>query len=307
MLGGGTSTRDVRYSSYTWEVDYRQDFARWFAGSVAYLNEGHIPNHHRDGTAFQLWGSLPLFDDRVFLSAGVGPYYFYDTQPLGGGGSADVHGTAALYSVSAVAYLTDRWFIKGTLNRIATHRDVQTNTAAAGLGFWFGQGSRPMSGRLGDKPGESSYVTPNEIAFFGGQSVVNTLFSPKAFAYAGEYRRGVVPHIDWTLSAIHEGDPRIVRRDGVATQAWVVNTFFRERVCVGIGVGPYLYIDRRHPNPRTRITPAAAAPLVSLTAAISLSDHWLVRAIFDRVTSNYNRDSDIFLVGLGYRWGAASR
>jgi len=27
-----------------------------------------------------------------------------------------------------------------------------------------------------------------------------------------------------------------------------------------------------------------------------------MRAVFDRVTSSYNRDSDIFLLGLGYRW-----
>jgi hypothetical protein len=35
---------------------------------------------------------------------------------------------------------------------------------------------------------------------------------------------------------------------------------------------------------------------------VRLSEHWIIRAVFDRVTSSYNRDSDIFLVGLGYRW-----
>lgn len=33
-----------------------------------------------------------------------------------------------------------------------------------------------------------------------------------------------------------------------------------------------------------------------------LTEHWIGRFVFDRVTSNYNRDSDIFLVGLGYSW-----
>jgi hypothetical protein len=27
-----------------------------------------------------------------------------------------------------------------------------------------------------------------------------------------------------------------------------------------------------------------------------------MRMVFDRVTSSYNRDADIFLLGLGYRW-----
>jgi len=306
ILGGGIGTRDARFSSTSWQVDYRQDFARWFGGSVAYLNEGHFPDHHRDGTAFQLWGGLPLFDGRLTLSAGVGAYYFYDTQPLAGGDSLDVHGTAPIYSLTAMAYLSDRWFLKGALNRIAPHNDVQTNMAVVGLGYWFGRGDRPTAGKLGDAPPEHDYVTGNELTLFGGQSVVNTFLDQKAIAYAGEYRHGLFPHVDITASAIHEGDPRVVRRDGVAAQLWAVNTFFHERVSVGVGLGPYLYIDHRHPTPRTRISPAVAAPLVSLTMAARLSDHWLVRAVFDRVTSNYNRDSDIFLVGLGYSWGGKS-
>ena len=49
-------------------------------------------------------------------------------------------------------------------------------------------------------------------------------------------------------------------------------------------------------------TPAAIAPLLSLTIARRLSEHFIARMIWDRVTSNYNRDSDIFLIGLGYSW-----
>jgi hypothetical protein len=49
--------------------------------------------------------------------------------------------------------------------------------------------------------------------------------------------------------------------------------------------------------------PAAIAPLASLTFSVRLSEQWTVRTVFDRVTTSYNRDSDIFLLGLGYRWG----
>jgi hypothetical protein len=48
--------------------------------------------------------------------------------------------------------------------------------------------------------------------------------------------------------------------------------------------------------------PAAIAPLASLTIARKLSDHWITRVVWDRVISNYNRDSDIFLIALGYYW-----
>jgi hypothetical protein len=306
VLGGGTSARDVHFSSYVYQVDYRQDFTRNFAASFAYINKGHIPGHHRDGDAFQAWFRLPLFKGQLALSAGAGSYFYYDTQP-GAGDGIDVHGTAPIYSLSANLTLAHRWFLKGTLNRISPRGDVKTNTTAVGLGYWFGRERKPTTGKLGDAPDEYAYVTPDELTVFGGQSIVNTLFSQHAWAGAIEYRHGFRPHLDWTLTGISEGYPKITRRDGVATQLWGVNTFFADKVFVGAGLGPYFYIDRRHPQPHTVTNPAAAAPLVSLTAATKLSEHWIARLTFNRVTSSYNRDADILLAGIGYTWGDRTR
>jgi hypothetical protein len=131
---------------------------------------------------------------------------------------------------------------------------------------------------------------------------VNTLFSESARAYAGEYRRGVFPHVDWTAAAIYEGDPKIIRRSGIATQLWFVNTFFNNRIAVGGGLGPYIYIDHKHPRDPSQKIPAAIAPLASLTFSVRLSESCIMRLIFDRVVTSYNRDADIILLGLGYRW-----
>ena len=62
------------------------------------------------------------------------------------------------------------------------------------------------------------------------------------------------------------------------------------------------FIDRRHPMSMLRGTSAAIAPLVSLTIARRLSENIDARLIWDRVTSSYNRDADIFLLGLGFSW-----
>jgi hypothetical protein len=307
LLGGTMSTHDGRFSTYSFQLDYRQNVTRYTAGSIAYINEGHIPNHHRDGTAFQAWGRLPLLHDQLALAAGVGGYFFYDTQPVSRVDSADIHGTAPIYSLSATWYLHGRWSLRGQLNRIAPAHGIQTTTAVFGAGYWFGQDRKPTKDKLGDAPALYSYVTENQVTVYGGKSIVNTLFSETGTAWAAEFRRGVIPHVDWTVTGIHEGDPRIVRRNGVATQGWLVNTFYNERVSVGIGLGPYLYIDRRHPEGLTPWSPAAAAALVSLTGSVRLDDHWLVRLLFNRVTTDYNRDSDVLLVGLGYRWGARDR
>ncbi len=301
-LGGLLPATSTERSSYTWQVDYRQDFYRNFAGSIAYVNEGHLRAHHRDGTAWEAWGLLPLFKDRFSISAGAGAYYYFDTQPLPGGNTADVHGTALIYSLSATAYLSDRWFGRVMFNHISPANDVKVSTVTVGAGFWFGRDKKPTPGKLGDSPEEYNYVTENELTAFGGQSVVNTFLSQKARAYAGEYRRGVLPHVDWTASAIYEGDPAIIRRSGAATQLWFVNTFFNERISLGGGLGPYFFLDHKHPTTLAQRIPGAVAPLASLTLAVRLSEHWNVRMVFDRVMSNYNRDSDIFLLGLGYRW-----
>ena len=79
FLAGLLPETSTERSSYTWQVDYRQDFYRNFAGSIAYINEGHLRRHHRDGTAWEVWGRLPLFQDRFSVSLGLGGYYFYDT------------------------------------------------------------------------------------------------------------------------------------------------------------------------------------------------------------------------------------
>ncbi|MBW8781607.1 MAG: hypothetical protein JF599_06945 [Verrucomicrobia bacterium] len=301
FLAGTMGKGDFDETSYSWQVDYRQDIYRNLAASVAYLNEGHVLDHHRDGTAWELWGNLPFCNDRIALSLGGGVYYFYDTQPFGAG-TQNVHGAAPIFSFSATGYFTDRVFCRLMVNHVAPTNDFHSTTAAVGIGVWFGPHKRPRGPEPSKDPAEpDDYVTEPQLTVFGGQSVVNTFLSEKAIAGAIEYRQGILPHVDGTVSGIYEGDPKIIRRSGAAAQLWAVNAFYDNRISVGVGIGPYVYIDRRD-SQASGSNPAAVAPLVSLTFAVRLSEHWLARLVFDRVTSSYNRDSDIFLAGVGYSW-----
>ena len=146
LLGGGMNTGDFKYSSYSWQVDYRQDFTRNVAASVAYINEGHVPGHHRDGTAFEAWARLPFATNRFTVSLGLGAYYYYDTQWLPSGETANIHGTAPIFSVAASGRLWDRWLFRAMLNRTNPAHQMKVNTAVAGVGYWFGQ----EHGQLGD-------------------------------------------------------------------------------------------------------------------------------------------------------------
>ena len=302
LLGGILPETAAERSSYTYQVDYRQDFHRNFAASIGYVNEGHLRRHHRDGTAAQAWGRLPFFNHRMSVSFGVGAYYYFDTQPLPNGDTVNIHGTSPIYSLAATGYFSGRVFYRVLFNRITPNHQINVNTLMVGAGVWLGREKRPTPGKLGDSPEQYRYVTDNELTLFGGQSVVNTFLSQSARAYGGDYRRGLVPHLDWTVSAIYEGDPEIIRRNGLATQLWFVNTFFHERITVGAGLGPYIYLDQKDPAQAGQRNPAAVAPLASLTFAVRLSEHWIARLVFHRVASSYHRDADIFLLGLGYRW-----
>src|SRR5579859_7548399 len=75
FLGGLLPQTDTERSSYTWQVDYRQNLTQNFAASIAYINEGHLRAHHRDGTAGEAWLHLPLFKEKFSLAVGAGGYY----------------------------------------------------------------------------------------------------------------------------------------------------------------------------------------------------------------------------------------
>ena len=97
--------------------------------------------------------------------------------------------------------------------------------------------------------------------------------------------------------------PRLVRRTGIAAQIWGVREVLAsDRLVLGIGFGPYLVIDKDH-------TPASGEGggsnfswIVTATAAYRLSRHWNARVSWNRINTDYNRDTDVILFGAGYRF-----
>lgn len=301
VSGGILAPSSVGDSSYTWQIEYRQDVLRHFSASAAWLNEGHLADHHRDGTAWQGWLNFPFWRDRVALSVGAGAYFYFDTRPRPGGDTADVHGVAPIYSGSATFYVSDRGFIRVGASRISATESTKVTTGTIGVGYWLGADSRPVRLRRSVTPAPARAVTDQEFTAFAGESVVNTFFSENALAAAVEYRRGLARHLDWTATYLNEGDPQIIRRNGFATQIWPVAAFLNETITLGFGVGPYFYFERKAATARPRQRPGIA-PLLSPTLSLRLNKSWLVRLVWDRVMTDYDRDADVFLLGVGRRW-----
>lgn len=296
LLAGTLRAADAPHS-YSWELDYRQSLSEHTAFSLSWLNEGHIPHNHRDGQSAQFWLQTQALDRHLSLAAGVGPYVYYNTTGIGTQYS-DKHGLGALSSLAATYYTDDGWIYQARLNHVATHNSFNTTALLAGIGY---QLERPAaSGTPTVSPPQIGKTTTNQITLFLGQTIVNSFDSQHDSARAIEFRHGVSPHFDWSISWLNEGDARLIRRDGVIGQAWLVHEFFDKRLALGAGVGPYFSIDRyRAPQPGEASNTTVSA-VVTATAAIQLRPQLYLRTSWNRIASTYNRDTDVILMGLGY-------
>ena len=142
----------------------------------------------------------------------------------------------------------------------------------------------------------------NEIAVHGGNTVVNSFHSELSKAASVEYRRAIGRYLDASLAFVNEGDSRVVRRNGFITQLWAARSFLDEHLVLGIGGGAYVAVDqRRVPKPNEK-TKELLAGIVTMRAALRFAGRWEIPAQWNRVVTKYSRDTDVFLIGVGYRF-----
>ena len=148
-----------------------------------------------------------------------------------------------MVSLAATTYLYDRVYLRFMFNRIMPSHDIRMNSLIAGLGFRLGTGDRPVP--LTSEEPVDRETTPNEPTLSYGQSTVNTFRSETAAAV--QFRHGSFPYLDAAVRWIYGGDPKIIRRNGVAAQSCPVNTFLigNQHSGVGMGLGTHGYIDRK--------------------------------------------------------------
>jgi hypothetical protein len=288
-------------NSISWEATYREGLGRYAAWSFSWLNEGHIPDHHRDGQAFQVWGRVPLWNDRLELSAGAGPYRYFDTTAAQAGADySNTHGWGILWSTRAAWYFDKRWIAQIQLNRAEIFGGRDTTALLFGVGYELDGNDEP--GPRAHAIPRTTNVTNNEVTVLLGETVLNSFTSQSALAASVEYRRGLWRYVDVTASYIHEGGDVQPRRDGAAFQVWATRAFFDDRLTLSAGVGPYIAITQNDNVPENQTGDGRISGLVSVSASYRLGGHWLARATWNRVVTRYNRDTDVIEAGLGLRF-----
>jgi hypothetical protein len=201
---GGTKETGSQYSSFAYQVEYREGFGENAAVSVSYLNEGHLPNHHRDGLApLTLWGRVNLLDRRLSLAVGAGPYLYADTTQTPDGVPIDKHGVGGILGASATWYMESGLLFQARVNWVMTKDSIDTVTAVAGIGFQLDTPHKV--GPLPRPPSQREKTTNNELTLFLGQTIVNNPGSPKSMAWCAEYRRGLFPYLDVTAAWLSAG------------------------------------------------------------------------------------------------------
>lgn len=301
FLGGVVQERDSRDRSYSWAVQYLHDLNEHWAVSLSWLNEGHFEHHHRDGHTLQFWARTKPLWKRVVLAAGIGPCQYYDTKLAWEGASyVDSHGWGAIASLSATWRMDNRWLFSVQSNFIETSRSLDTFSMLAGIGYQL-EAPRSPDQTLPSAP-KTEDTTPNEITFLGGQTIVNSRDSENVTSWMVEYRRSLGRYLDWTIGWLNEGNPGPIRRYGLITQLCLVRLFFDDRLTLGVGAGPYVALDEyRKPESGGDDEPTVAG-LITLSAAYQFRPPWSIRISWNRIVTNYNRDTDVLLAGIGFRF-----
>jgi len=299
-LGGATEGIDTGDGSYAWQAAFRYDFLRNFAASVSWINEGHLNEHKRDGVAVQGWGRAPLLDNRLSIGIGAGFYQYFDTRLLPAGNHENVHGLAPVYSITATFYTETPWFAQVAVNHIHPESDANSNTYLVGAGYRLWKEAAPPSvpGK-GERP---AMTTGYEVMPFFGQVVVNRPENDPGIGAGVEFRMGIDEHLDWTVTWLREEVSGTLDRTGLGTQIWLVDAFLARRITLGFGAGLYSFVDFEAPPDSAGDRSLDIAGLLTVTTSYRFSEHWFARFNWNRVMSNDNRDSDVFVLGVGYRW-----
>jgi hypothetical protein len=112
-LGGVLKDQDSAAHTFTWEMEYLHSLGEYAAVSAAWINEGHLPGHHRDGAIGQVWLRTAVFDRRLRLAAGIGPYAYFDTVPTTtSDGSHDDHGIGVIATAAATWRFDGPWSLQ---------------------------------------------------------------------------------------------------------------------------------------------------------------------------------------------------
>ncbi len=299
-LGGLVSSSGN--NAIDWQISYEESISEHFAYSVSWLNEGHLTHHHRDGPICQLWGRTSLLDDSLTLSAGVGPYLFFDTQKSAGTQYKGIHRSwGGIGSLAGTWRIEGGWLVQLRGNYVLAESNINTASILFGIGYEF-QTSAPRRSNNSAIADSIDDVYQEIAILLGGTTINASKESQTSMAASFDYRRGIFSFLDWTVGWLHEGDMEFLRRSGLTTQLWPTKSLLNGRLRIGLGLGAYVPINSRCLSETGEEEYERLLGLITPTISYRFTGDWVARFSWNRTVSSCNRDSDVLLGGIGYRF-----
>jgi hypothetical protein len=299
LLAGVTDTDDHTSGTYAWGLEYRQKLLAHVDASFGYLNEGHLPNHHRDGGLLQFWATTGAWRDRIALAVGAGPYLYFDTQfHENWQGYINQHGVGAILSARATFALSRRWFALLDANQVMLVNPA-TRIILLGVGYRLEDSPVTLHWQQSDQAAGAGELR-NEAGFFAAQTVLNDLSDHKSSDFGFEYRYRLASHLELSTSLIEEASGAVESHASVMGEIWAVQDFIGGRFTVGLGVGPDVALSA-YQTADGRMG-ASVLGLASMTASWRFTGPLVLRVSWHRGFTSDDQDRDIITVGLGLRF-----
>jgi hypothetical protein len=299
LLGGVSDTDDHTHGTYAWGLEYRQRLLTHLDASFGYLNEGHLPQDHRDGGMLQFWATTGPWHDRFTLAVGAGPYVYFDTQyHYNYQGYVNQHGVAAIVSGRVTYSLSPRWFVLLDANQVMAANPA-TRSILLGVGYRLEPFAATSDWHQGGQAAGAA-ESRNEVGFFVGETTLNDLSYHKSNDFGFEYRYRCAPHVELSAGLLEEGSGAVQSHASVTGEVWAVQDFLDERFAVGLGIGPdaalntYQTADGR--------SGASVIGLASMTLSWRFTRPLVLRVNWHRAFTTDDQDRDIITVGLGLRF-----
>lgn len=280
VYGDGRATEggDMHWRAY--QVGFGDVLNDYLSVYLAYVNEGHPVNHHRDG--FAALGSLrwPV-SDRLVLELSAGPYFSMDTTSVDN--QSRNNKRWGLLTSAAVRYylVPNRFFLKAQYNHIQMIGGHASDAALFGIGSDFGGNPHPAF-----SDGKT------QLSVWAGTSQTNHPQVPMEKGYMVELKRPLGNAWAYSASLVYEGNNGVAGRRGVAAQFWYVAPI-RNKWTISAGLGPYLSYDRDEVSRRARLN-----ALFSAQVSYQFTHDWAASVRFNRVATRTDKDQDMFMVGL---------
>ena len=280
VYGDGRATQggDMHWRAY--EIGFGDALTNYLSVYVAYLNEGHPIDHHRDG--FAALGSFrwPVAD-RVALEFSAGPYFSMDTTHVDNAPRNEKRWGVRASAAVRYYLVPNGFFLKLQYNHIQMIDGFNSDMVLFGIGSDFAGNAKP-----------SFSDGKTQVSVWAGTSQTNHPQVPIEKGYMLEIKRPLGNAWAYSASLIYEGNNGTAGRRGAAAQFWYLAPILTKWT-LSAGAGPYLSYDRDEVSNKTRLN-----ALLSAQVSYQVTNDWASSLRFNRVATFNNKYQDLFMVGV---------